>query len=101
MTPADPKRADDEQTVIPDFVIESMAQCLLPQVQAFYASPEGQAAFEEYKNQHLQEVSLKQRRQRASPKQGITTRAPEWRLKKMWSQQSQPIISQSQQLNHL
>ena len=31
---------------VPDFVIDTMAHCLLPQIQAFYASPEGQAAFE-------------------------------------------------------
>jgi len=30
-----------------------MARALLPTLQDFYASPEGQAAFEEYKNQHL------------------------------------------------
>lgn len=56
MTPADPKRVNAEQMAIPDFVIESVARCLLPQMQAFYASPEGQVAFEEYKNQ-LQEVN--------------------------------------------
>ena len=52
MTPAEAKRTDDGQIVVPDFVIDTMARCLLPQLQAFYASPEGQAAFEEYKNQN-------------------------------------------------
>lgn len=46
-----PKRTDNEQKVVPDFVIESMARCLLPKIQAYYASPEGQAAFEEWKRQ--------------------------------------------------
>ena len=55
MTPADPKRANDEQTAIPDFVIESMARCLLPQVQAYYASPEGQAAYAAWKQKQGQE----------------------------------------------
>ena len=49
MTPADPKRTDDEQMVIPDFEIEAMARILLPALRAFYASPEGQAAFEKWK----------------------------------------------------
>ena len=51
MTPADLKRAEDTQTVIPDFEIEAMARVLLPALRAFYASPEGQAAFEEWKHQ--------------------------------------------------
>ena len=50
MPPADPGM-DNQQTVIPDFAIDSMARCLLPQVQAYFASAEGQAAFEEWKRQ--------------------------------------------------
>ena len=41
--------------------------------------------------------SLKQSRQRASPEKGITTRAPEQRLKK----DTQTVISRIQLLNHL
>lgn len=41
---------DDTLEVIPDFEIESLARCLLPVLQAFYDSPEGQAAFERWKN---------------------------------------------------
>lgn len=37
------------QIVVPDFVIDTMARCLLPQLQAFYASLEGQAAFDAWK----------------------------------------------------
>ena len=51
MTPADPKRADDKQIAIPNFEIDAMARVLLPALRAFYASPEGQAAFEEWKRQ--------------------------------------------------
>ena len=51
MTPADPKRADDKQIAIPDFEIDAMARVLPPALRAFYASPEGQAAFEEWKRQ--------------------------------------------------
>lgn len=49
MIPADLKRTEDTQMVIPDFEIEAMARVLLPALRAFYASPEGQAAFEEWK----------------------------------------------------
>ena len=51
VTPADPKRADDKQIAIPNFEIDAMARVLLPALRAFYASPEGQAAFEEWKRQ--------------------------------------------------
>lgn len=51
VTPADPKRVDDKQIAIPDFEIDAMARILLPALRAFYASPEGQAAFEVWKRQ--------------------------------------------------
>ena len=51
MSPTPPRRPDEPQTVIPDFEIEAMARVLLPALRAFYASPEGQAAFEEWKHQ--------------------------------------------------
>lgn len=40
-----------EETAIPDFEIESLARCLLPKIQAYFESPEGQAAFEAWKKQ--------------------------------------------------
>lgn len=49
MTPAGPKRTENTQIAVPDFVIETLARGLLPQVQAYFSSPEGQAAFEEWK----------------------------------------------------
>jgi len=49
VTTAEPKRTEDGQMVVPDFVIDTLARCLLPQLQAYYASLEGQAAFEEWK----------------------------------------------------
>ena len=40
-----------EETVIPDYEIEALACGLLPKIQAYFDSPEGQAAFAEWKNQ--------------------------------------------------
>ena len=40
---------DIQQTAIPDFEIESLARCLLPKIQVYYESPEGQAAFADWK----------------------------------------------------
>lgn len=36
----------EEATIIPDFEIEAIARSLFPALQAFYARPEGKAAFE-------------------------------------------------------
>jgi len=41
----------DQQPVIPDFEIDALARCLLPKIQAYFASPEGQAAFEDWQRQ--------------------------------------------------
>ena len=41
----------DGPLAIPDYEIESLARCLLPKIQAFFDTPEGQAAFEEWKRQ--------------------------------------------------
>ena len=41
-----------EETAVPDFEIESLARCLLPKIKAYFESPEGQAAFEAWKQQH-------------------------------------------------
>ena len=40
---------------IPDDVIDSMARVLLPALRAYYASPEGQASFEAWKQRQRQE----------------------------------------------
>lgn len=36
---------------IPDYAIESLARCLLPKIQQFYESEEGQRIFKEWKEQ--------------------------------------------------
>ena len=47
-----PNMAEErEETVVPDFEIEALARCLLPKIQAYFESPEGQAAFAEWKKQ--------------------------------------------------
>ena len=43
--------AEDQQSVIPDFEVDTLARCLLPKMQADFASPEGQAAFGKWKRQ--------------------------------------------------
>lgn len=40
---------------IPDFEIESLARCLLPKLQAYFDSPEGQAEFEAWRQQQQQQ----------------------------------------------
>lgn len=37
------------QDEIPDFEIDALARCLLPKIQAYFDSPEGQATFAEWK----------------------------------------------------
>ena len=37
---------------IPDYVIDDIARCLLPKIQAYFESPEGRAAFEAWKQEH-------------------------------------------------
>lgn len=55
---------DDLQTAEIDFAIESMARVLLPALQNFYDSPEGQAAFEEWKRQQDQQKKPKKQRKK-------------------------------------
>ena len=33
--------AGDQSVMIPDFEIDTLARCLLPKIQAYFASPEG------------------------------------------------------------
>lgn len=50
MTSADPA-IDGLETEIPEFIIDTMARAILPSLRDFYASPEGQAAFQKWKRQ--------------------------------------------------
>ena len=56
MTSAEQKRTYVWQIVVPNFVIDTMARCLLPQLQAFYNSPEGQAAFKAWKQSQANNI---------------------------------------------
>ena len=47
-----PAVAEDTQQIIPNFAIDTLAHCLLPKMRAYFASPEGQAAFEAWKRQN-------------------------------------------------
>lgn len=40
-----------QQTEIPDFVIDTLARCMLPKIQAYYESQDGQAEFEAWKQE--------------------------------------------------
>lgn len=42
---------EKDQLLIPDFEIDTLARCLLPKIRAYFDSPEGQAAFEEWQQQ--------------------------------------------------
>lgn len=53
LTPARPD-TDSLQDQIPDDIIDTMARVLLPALRAFYDSSEGQAAFEEWKQEQGQ-----------------------------------------------
>ena len=39
-------------SAVPDDIIDTLARCLFPKVQAYFDSPEGQAEFEEWKREH-------------------------------------------------
>ncbi len=43
-------------TNIPQHEIEALARCLLPEIQKFFESPEGQKEFEEWKAQRAKET---------------------------------------------
>ena len=43
------KRPNDYGTGIPKHEIEALARCLLPEIQKFFESEEGQREFEEWK----------------------------------------------------
>ncbi len=42
-------RKKKNTTGVPDYVIEAFARTLIPSIQAYYATEEGQKAFEEWK----------------------------------------------------
>ncbi len=48
-------RKEVRMEAIPDYDIEALARALLPAVQAYYNSPEGQAAFAKWKEQQATE----------------------------------------------
>ena len=47
------KKKPVNNTPYPDYVIETVARCLWPDIQAFFESEEGQRDFEEWKEEQL------------------------------------------------
>ena len=47
---------------IPQHEIEALARCLLPEIQKFFESSEGQEEFEEWKAQRAKEAEAKKER---------------------------------------
>ena len=47
----DMAETEEVQIAIPDFEVEALARCLLPKIQVYFESPEGQEAFAEWKKQ--------------------------------------------------
>ena len=43
---------NEQQDIIPEYVIDSLARCLFPAIQAYFESAEGQAAFERWKKEN-------------------------------------------------
>ena len=41
-----------QRDTVPEYVIDSLARCLLPSIQAYFESSEGQAAFERWKEEN-------------------------------------------------
>ena len=48
--------AEKHPDKIPQHEINALARCLLPEIQKFFASPEGQKEFEEWKAQRAKEA---------------------------------------------
>ena len=48
--------AEKHSDKIPQYEINALARCLLPEIQKFFASPEGQKEFEEWKAQRAKEA---------------------------------------------
>ena len=47
------KKKPVNNTPYPDYVIETVARCLWPDIQAFFESEEGKREFEEWKEEQL------------------------------------------------
>lgn len=55
-----PKSNKNEQNIIPDHVIESLARTILPSIRAYYESKQGQREFAEWKRKKELEKKTKE-----------------------------------------
>ena len=63
-------------TNIPQHEIEALARCLLPEIQKFFESPEGQKEFEEWKAQRAKEVEKERKRKERMTKAAVSLAIP-------------------------
>ena len=65
---------------IPQHEIEALARCLLPEIQKFFESPEGQKEFEEWKAQRAKEVEKERKRKERMTKAAVSLTIPPFLL---------------------
>jgi hypothetical protein len=53
------KKVDDYGTGISQQHIEALARCLLPEIEKYFESKEGQREFEEWKKKQTSEIKMK------------------------------------------
>ena len=54
------RKTTDYGTNIPQHEVEALAQCLLPDIQAFFESEDGKKEYEEWERQQAEKVKMAQ-----------------------------------------
>ena len=72
--------AEKHSDKIPQYEINALARCLLPEIQKFFASPEGQKEFEEWKAQRAKEVEKERKRKERMTKAAVSLTIPPFLL---------------------
>ena len=68
--------AEKHSDKTPQHEINALARCLLPEIQKFFASPEGQKEFEEWKAQRAKEVEKERKRKERMTKAAVSLTIP-------------------------